>query len=83
MTDSALPRPIEPCHCDRGWQCEEHPGKPSPHDDCPSPGTRCSNPICPYWQKVSGGTKPLALLPDVQFERMIATRRDEDDPIQH
>jgi len=32
---------------------------------------------------VSGGTKPLALLPDVQFERMIATRRDEDDPIQH
>jgi hypothetical protein len=47
------------CHCVHGWICEAHPDQPWPHDNCPGPGMRCDNPVCPYWQ----GDDPEALNP--------------------
>ena len=27
--------------CKDGWNCEAHPNKPWPHDDCAGPGMQC------------------------------------------
>ena len=34
------------CYCDKGWVCEQHPGQPWPHDDCPGPRMLCADPNC-------------------------------------
>jgi len=63
-----------PCHCIRGWTCEQHSGQPWPHDDCDGPGEQCGNPDCAYWQ----GDRPPAL--DLsQFDLVIASTRDSDE----
>jgi hypothetical protein len=48
---------MERCNCREGWICEAHPNLPWPHDDCPGPGMRCANEMCPWWK----GLAPAAL----------------------
>jgi hypothetical protein len=49
-------RPDCVCHGE-GWICEEHPGKPVFHDQCPGPGIPCS---CNPEEKMPPGTRILA-----------------------
>jgi hypothetical protein len=42
---------------------------PDGHDGCRAAGMQCRNPTCPWW----AGEEPLALVPEVQFEHVIAT----------
>jgi hypothetical protein len=57
-----------PCVCSRGWICAAHRDQPFPHDNCTSAGRRCLSAICPYWQYISGASKPLALEASVQLD---------------
>lgn len=71
MKDS---QPSAECHCLEGWICEEHTELPWPHQDCAGPGTRCSNPECPWWK---GGSPAALNTADIE---VFESRREEPRP---
>jgi hypothetical protein len=65
MTNTA-----DACRCDQGWICEQHSDQTWPHDDCPGPGMKCANPVCPFWM----GDAPFAL--NIPWERVYASSHE-------
>ncbi len=69
-------RHAPPCHCRKGWVCEEHRDQPEQHGGCTGAGMPCDHPQCPYWQ----GDNTLALDPDVQGMELFTSTRQQRRP---